>query len=272
MRGVSTLRWHRCAALMVALFLAASCGGSDGAGLGADAGSGGAGPGRGATKPGEPGAGGAGGSATAGTGGAGPTTGGSGGSGGGGATGGSGGAAGTAGGGGSGGGSGGASAGSGGGGGPGTGGSGMDASVDRAPDLAVDRPPDATADMPANPCTTGGVCEQINREYSMALARARACTPNVTGQCAEPAAQGLLCPGCQVWVNTRKELDPLIKRYADERCPELCRPPCPLPPCRAMLKGACVAASSQAAAEPDRIIAPPQGGYVCTESSLTTTP
>jgi hypothetical protein len=143
----------------------------------------------------------------------------------------------------------------------------MDAPVDHAHDLAVDRPPDTTADMPPNPCTTGGVCELINREYTAALARARACTPSVVGQCAEQAAQGLLCPGCQVWVNTTKELEPLIKRYADERCPDLCRGPCPLLPCRAMLKGACVAASNQAADEPDRIIAPPQGGYVCTESS-----
>jgi len=267
------MRWRRSEALMVALWLvAAGCGGADGAGLGTDAGPGVGGPGRGGTKPGDPGTGGAGGTRTAGTGGGGPSTGGSGGSSSGGAAGGSGGAAGR---GGSGGGGGsGGSGGSGGGGsaGSGTGGSGMDAPVDRAPDLAVDRPPDSTADMPPNPCMTGGVCELINREYTQALARARACSPGVAGQCAEQAAQGLMCPGCQVWVNTPKELAPLIKRYADERCPDLCRVPCPLPPCRAMVKGACVAASNQAAADPDRILPPPQGGYVCTESGLIVAP
>ena len=155
-------------------------------------------------------------------------------------------------------------------GGSGTGGSGMDAPADRPPDLAVDHAPDTAPDVPPNPCATGGVCDVINREYAMALARARACQPTLPGQCAEQAAQGLMCPGCQVWVNTRTELDPLVKRYADEGCTEKCRPPCPLLPCRAMVKGACVLASSQAANDPARIIAPPPSGYVCSESGLTT--
>jgi hypothetical protein len=155
-------------------------------------------------------------------------------------------------------------------GGSGTGGSGMDAPADRPPDLAVDHAPDTAPDMPPNPCTAGGVCEMINREYTMALARARACQPTLPGQCAERAAEGLLCPGCQVWVNTRTELDPLVKRYADEGCLEKCRLPCPLPPCRVTLKGACVLGSSLTANDPARIIAPPPNGYVCSESGLTT--
>jgi hypothetical protein len=102
------------------------------------------------------------------------------------------------------------------------------------------------------------------------LARPRPCQPTLPGQCAERAAQGLMCPGCQVWVNSRTELDPLVKRYADEGCTDKCRPPCPLLPCRVMVKGACVLASSQTANDPARIIAPPPNGYVCSESGLTT--
>jgi hypothetical protein len=152
------------------------------------------------------------------------------------------------------------------------GGSGSDAPVDRSPDQTVDRTPDVTADMPPNPCATGGVCDSINREYMQALARARACTAAVAGQCTEKAAQGLVCPGCPLWVNTRKELDPLVKRWSDEGCVERCRVPCPLPPCALMMKGACVATgSSQQPADPPRIIAPPQGGHACTEAALTTT-
>jgi hypothetical protein len=276
--GPSNMRAHRCEVLVVAFWLfAAGCGGNDGAGLGTDGGpgTGGSGPGRGGTKPGEA-VGGAGGSGTAGTGGAagsaGSGTGGTAGSGTGGSAGGSGGAAGggTGGRGGMGGSAGAGSGGTAGGGGAG-GGSSTDAPVDRPPDLAVDRTPDTAPDMPPNPCLAGGVCDTINREYVMAVARAQACAPTMPGQCAQRASQGLMCPGCQVWVNTRTELDPLVKRYTDEGCPQKCQPPCPLPPCRLMVKRACVAAnSSQATADPDRIIAPPQGGHVCTESSLST--
>ena len=73
-------------------------------------------------------------------------------------------------------------------------------------------------------------------------------------------------------MNTRRELDPLVKRYADEGCVDKCRVPCPLLPCKAMVKGACVAANTLAAGDPDRIIAPPQGGYVCTEAGLVIGP
>jgi hypothetical protein len=160
---------------------------------------------------------------------------------------------------------------SGGGGGAQTGGAGGEGEGgSSAPDAAV--PQDATAAQDAAPgtCDSGGICQSLETQYAAALARARACSPKLVGQCAQAAPTGLACGGCELWVNDKAELNTIkVKWDAAAGC-TTCKRLCPLIRCLALdgQHGDCTAQNVGVA-----IVVPPKLTYACTNPApVITTP
>jgi hypothetical protein len=94
----------------------------------------------------------------------------------------------------------------------------------------ADAGPDGAA---AVRCPVPALCSDLIDEYAQALVRAQGCTGGDDLACGLRAPRTLRCPGCELWVSDRQELDrlratfdaagcadcPLRGLTADGRCP-----------------------------------------------------
>jgi hypothetical protein len=65
----------------------------------------------------------------------------------------------------------------------------------------------------------GGVsCSELETEYSKAVADARTCNPEVSGQCQQKVNSGLSCPGCQIAVNSTTRPDAIRMQWTKQGC------------------------------------------------------
>lgn len=94
-----------------------------------------------------------------------------------------------------------------------------DGRADRTPDLVADGPNDLGSDITGGPgCGADTLCWNLRAAYSEAIIRAKSCSSG-NAACSAKAAGSLGClGGCQVWVNSTAELDPISERFSANRC------------------------------------------------------
>ncbi len=65
----------------------------------------------------------------------------------------------------------------------------------------------------------GGVsCSELETEYSKAVAEARMCNPEASGQCQQKVSTSLACPGCQIVVNSTTNPDAIRMQWMKQGC------------------------------------------------------
>lgn len=114
--------------------------------------------------------------------------------------------------------------------------------LDAPRDLPVDLPADLAPDMRMPPDAEADTCEScdtIAKQYTLALARARACNTLLKGQCSKQAASALTC-GCPVWVNSTTELETVRGQWEASGC-NRCAKKCPPVLCGLLTSGTCSA-------------------------------
>jgi hypothetical protein len=124
--------------------------------------------------------------------------------------------------------------------------------------------PDAGPDGPPSGCPVPALCADLIDEYAQAVVRAQTCMAGDDQSCGLRAPRTLRCPGCELWVTDRRELDRLRATFDAAGCADCpvrgltADGRCPTGPCAVTL----TAPLCTVAPGPGSATGPPDGGQV----------
>ena len=102
----------------------------------------------------------------------------------------------------------------------------------------------------------GASCDKIQAEYKVALAAARACSPDATNQCQKNVQSALGCTGCPTFVNDDSNLGQFSDAWNKGNCDQS-QGVCPAIACIQPRSGVCRASDAGGALCVDQLVATP---------------